>query len=614
MRNRALVIGGLVIVLVVGFLMLRREPGLQRIVGTSTSIVAGSRLAEVRDDVLAVSELRPQHVKPFVDFLLSQWQRLSATALWKRYDVGNFLKQQFEEGFKRDTGEGAPRDSEKELQNFYSLMASMHQFFTDMKSGFVIVSRKTFAVKDAAVIPYLLFELSFASGEIPTAVSKYLDSELLKGKESLTQPNASVVRSATATGVRYAIEFRPDGVPPIPSSLVVDGGRVEYRLGASDDAAFFVSNGSPALVSTDRWKKLAALSQDTDAWQSYVEPAALMKMITDLFTAMGDAPPPLENTGFAVWKEMDGMLISANLYGGLKARSCVAVRSGSELEKTYDKVFAARGSESAPHKFRYLLGDRSILGVQLNMGGVAQSLEVIAKYIEQSMAAAEPAQIAELQETIARVQQFINEFGFREVGLLMDGPAGMPIPEGGLYLGSGKIAAGEVLAKLEASLTSMVSQLGPEAGVKISRAKNAAGHELLHIGKEDGGMELVGMALEDGSVLFGLNELYLDGGAAALRAKKSKLDSFNLKASGLDAILPGAEYYMYLNTEPAFVALRPFLPMVLSQQPGTDVTPGDVEEILNLLSGALVTSQKSQRQSKEIVCAESVVATLSAAQ
>ena len=122
------------------------------------------------------------------------------------------------------------------------------------------------------------------------------------------------------------------------------------------------------------------------------------------------------------------------------------------------------------------------------------------------------------------------------------------------------------------------------------------------------------MALDDGSILFGINELYLDGGAAALRAKKSKLDSFNLKASGLDAILPGSEYYVYLNTEPAFVALRPFLPMVLSQQPGTDVTPGDVEEILNFLSGALVISQKTERQSKEIVCAENVLATLGAAQ
>ncbi len=614
MRNRALLIGGLVIVLVVGFLMLRREPGLQRIVGTGISVATGSRLAEVRDDVLVVSELRPQHVKPFVDFLLTQWQRVSATALWKRYDVGSFLKQQFEEGFKRDTGDGTPRDSEKELQNFYALMASMHQFFTDMKNGFVIVSRKTFVVKDAVAIPYLLFELSFTSGQIPTAIGKYLDSELLKGKESLTEPNVSVVRSTTATGVRYAIEFRPEGVPPIPSALVVDGGRVEYRLGASEDAAFFVANGSPALVNTDRWKQLAALSQDTDAWQSYVDPAALMQTVNGIFTALGEPLPPLENTGFAVWKEMDGMLITTNLYGGLKGRSCVAVRSGGELEKAYDKLFAARGSERAPHQFRYLLGDRSILGVQLNMTGIAQSLEMIAKYVEQSMAAAEPAQVAELQETVARVQQFINEFGFREVGMLMDGPAGMPLPEGGLYLGSGKVSPTEVLAKLEASLTSMTNQLAPDAGVKISRAKNAAGRELIHIGKEDGGMELIGMALDDGSILFGINELYLDGGAAALRAKKSKLDSFNLKASGLDAILPGSEYYVYLNTEPAFVALRPFLPMVLSQQPGTDVTPGDVEEILNFLSGALVISQKTERQSKEIVCAENVLATLGAAQ
>ena len=556
---------------------------------------APSMLDGISADVLAAGEITPANFKPLSDWLQSRYTSLKATALWKKFQPDQLLRSELEKAFKKSRANSGVQNAEKDLSELYALLAGLGAFVDDFSDGVFVAVPQSFAVGGTLDLPKAMLKLVFSKGDAPAHVRRILEKEVLGGSSESAGDFVTIKKEGEA----FLITVTPEQATPIPARLTVKERELSLILGAADESPFKVKAGEQPLTQSAQWRQLARARGAAAAMTVYVEPPKITAFVKRSIEARGGDSQAFDQLFAKSWNDIQALLFSSDFKGGLHSTQCALATAGSEYARMVAAFTKARAAVTPAQGFERLINSNTI---------AAGRMQYFMSLFGSLPQAAGTEKFAQAFKAIA---DYLGKTGLKEAALVLNVSPGMPIPDGGVLLGEASLKGDALLAETERLLTSL---LGGSAAAAPARSTGSTGRALLSLPGGPGGMPIVGAVVNDSSLVFGLNELFIDQSEQALKSGQSGFTMFDSASIARVGDVSSADFYLYLNTEQAFALVRGYLPMALammaqgSAQPPPEI--GEVNEIIDFLSGAAISVQRTSAMSDEVVCSEKLLTTL----
>lgn len=564
-------------------------------------------------DTAVAFKLNPRNFQPLFDYFVDEFNKFSATKVWQQFHVTELIQQNFEKGFKEsEAGKGS--DPEESYKKFQEALTLTKETWNDLDEMLTLVSGKTFKAGANLEIPSVLERLTFSKEVTVKKVSSFLNEKILEGKSEIKNNEFSLTKTNDTT-YKVSAKNPADGTT-VEAGLTISGTTLELTVGSATHDVFFVGAGQPSMGSLEKWRKIAATPIEQAAVSLYIDPAKASEIVISIIKqgSAASGSPVDANALLAMksWQGIEAITYSSNFVKGLNARNCVVVGADTDLGKMYGKLFALRSMDKGKLVVPTLMNSRTVLGGSISLVGAVSALKYMKDFYAKITPAAAEEQKAELEKIKAvfdKMEKVITKFGFQEIGAVLNAPSGIPMPEVGVLFGRGSL-------KDEALLNELKTFIDGLAPGMVTISSDTQGKKFLQIGNpaEMGGAALAGGVVQHNSFAAGMSEFYVDEADKLIAGGKSYFDEFAIDPSSILHNLNEVDYYLYLNTEPAIMTAKPFLPMAAGplEQQGLPLGVEDVEEGLNLLSGAIIFGQKTTQIDNQLVCSDSSIMSLKA--
>jgi fructose-specific component phosphotransferase system IIB-like protein len=568
---------------------------------------------KLSENTLLFVSVTPRKLDAVINYLANFYSRAMQTRLAQKVGYPQQIEQAFMQGMISDLTEPdaqSPQAQERvaEIKQGWEKIKAVWGALGEIN---VAVSGSTFVSAQGRELPKILAQVNVLKPEAAADLSNFLDQQVLKGQPQMQQGELTL-RKGSAPGLYDLQVQKPGQQVELSALLQIMPAKINFLVGAKDENEFYAT---PALAASSNWQRLQQMRRADNWLFSYLGREQIANYLDKAMQAMpqdqtrGDAEM-LRRMTIDQWKDLSALAYALNAAGGMGAASCFVMRPGSAMDQAQVKAFAARQGAGAKSQVEKLISARSIIAVRALMLGADSYLDYFLNLWKSSLSL--PSGDKTYVDTLfERIKSEYQTFGFKEFGLVINAPAGLPVPEVGIYLGEGKLAGEEALRKL-AALIDEISASGPananaQAPMKMAELTTGSqGQTLLQInaGGAAGGMPLVGSAAANNSLLFGLSEIFISEADKALTSGTGFLSGTLAAKNPAVAQLAAADYYWYLNSQPAIVALKSFIPLLAMQAPEKQLTPEDFDQALDLITGAVILTQNTKRDESGVVCAE----------
>ncbi len=594
--------------------------------GSTVETGPGGKLAEIPAELAGAGSL-PADVQALVvfkprnvDAAIKRWQgtrdRLTTTAVWKKFDLGGQLQQKFQEGFNQGAANSPDGTTPEKIRAELTALLDRWQ---GLDEAVLAVSAKTknYKLNDGKEMPLpgLLVQFTFVKEQLATDSYAVLTESLLKGQDRAETPDATIVKKS---GTELELLLRGGAAPEknLPATIRLEGPVVRALFNAAP-GDFQASAGAPRFADSPEWKNAAAISPEGAAMFSFFNLTGAISAIDRILDVL---PPeslgPKESikelkANLALYRDFDSLWFGVNMTDGLKVTSCVMPRPGTSFEGMYSKLFAARSSGAALiSQTPLLIDEQTIFALGISTDTIAGSLGSIKEQVKAAFTstATDDEESKNINSLVDAAERAMNELKLKEIGLFVSPPLMPPIVGAGILLGGSELKGEALLKQIAASVNELAKTahkaLGNEPAPDMAEvAPGGDGAPELHLNV--GGLMLVGSVVKENSVLISIDSAIVSTMAKRLDASSGYLAKVSSPA-GLGKLVSESDYFLYLNTATVIDLGRNFLPLLLAQQPQEPkVDVNDANEVLDLLKFSYLSFQRSYQSENKAVCSDS---------
>lgn len=564
-------------------------------------------------DVTVFFQITPANFEPLFANIRSYVDKLRATSAWKKLDGDKQLSEQFrtglEAGLSNQTAGAVNAASVLEAGDYWL------NLWGSVKHAHVAASSHTFVVKDQGrdlPLPTFFAEVVFQNDKQASDLFGEISKAVLKGKDRLEEGNTIVEkRAGGAQALDITIKDKQNSTAP--AALWVEGPRLRGTFGARDAGKFFSSDPSKQLFSSAGWKSVMSADASSSAMTAYAAPAALMRYADTLFAS---APPSAEqtvkamNATFAPYRDIENASFTSHFDNHTRSSVCVTPVAGSPLAEFYGRIDAIKAKDRAPlRSFEKLIEPDTLLALRFSTIGMEAGLDKVMEQITHYAAMASQGKDAQdVQLVMVKLKEFVDRFGFREVGIFAGPPIMPPIIGAGLYLGSSSLSGEKLVQELAKSINELAAVItsaadGTPAKLSAMVKKDSEGRPAISL--NIGGMMLTGGLAGDNSIIFSIDESLVHTFAGRVSGGASYLGRFSSPPE-IQEYLGSSDYYVFLNTKTLIDLSKSFIPMLLVQQTQEPkLEQQDVEQVLELLKLNYLSLQLSKHAPGGAMCSES---------
>ncbi len=569
-----------------------------------------SLLDTISSDVILIGQIVPANFRPLREWLETRYATLSALTLWKKFAVEKNIIEQFESNFEKNNNLGGPEQSSKNLADFYSMIEKAKAFIGDLNDGILVISPQSFAVEEGLDLPKVLIELTFKDTNTSTNLREAINKTALGGKSELQGEALSIKRE----GDSYLIHIRPDPSLDIPAKLILTDHSLSAIIGAEDDLPFRVKAGETPLIKSERWRKVSSSWTTASASIVYFEPSRLTGVAEKVLSkASPEARQEISNTILKGLEGADAVFYNSDFEGGLHATQCALSHPGSEYARVTTSFLKARAKVPPSTQFERMINSNTIVGFRVLLTGLQDGFDYALRVFPSLSKQTGSGNVLRIFKTI---NAYLEATGLKEAGIVINASPGMPMPEAGLLLADGSLKGDALLTKTAELIPALLSDpaVASNNSTAVSHTSGVKGRALLSMPGGPSGMPIIGAVVNESSLVFGLNEMFIDQSEKALASGLSGFSMFAPLRGNLLNDTAGWDYYLYLNTEKAFSMLRGYLPMLLAMSARDGKPPladiNEVNQVIDFLSSALISLQRTSMTSDDVVCSEKFLTTL----
>jgi len=463
------------------------------------------------------------------------------------------------------------------------------QVWGDLNELLLIFSKEK--VREDLPVPVVGIAAKFNSKEGASKFRTFVDKGILLGKPSIKEQEFSFAKSANDG--EYGFEIYPQGMPGAIEGTVKFNGEVLNITVGSKDTKYFDSNGSDSFIQSKAFSGLLASRSSAPAYLAYVDAkplATFVRSLEPLMQLTSGAPDGLPEAVNPISQmlhyldNVEGGAIVGSFDSGFVNEACVR---GDLAKLNADKLGNKRASTDV---FPFLIGNTTVLALRFDIPYM--------KYLIETQTHSLPPEVA---QSFQPAFKFIDEIGAEEVGVVVNAPAGSPMPEGSLYLSTKD--GTNLLQRFRTGVDAMSQGMGMPLPVQFTDSKSQQGKPLLQV-MNPSGMPVVGGVVGGSTLMFSLNENSLAVAEDNLTKGQSVLQKFTLASGTPFPSLQGVSTVYLINLAPAMDTVRGFAPMLM-MQPGADMLlqdPKDLDEVLNLLAGSAVFMQANSIKGSDVLC------------
>lgn len=586
----------------------------------AVQLPAGSVVGQLKENTALAMSVYPKSFDPAIEAVVGLHKRLQATQVWSKLNLEEHYANAFaeiESELNTILDELKPQDGSTQFPE--NLLDTV---WRTLKEVSFALNPDGMALEGGARLPAMLVTLQFTDNEIPNLINTKIQEELEKEGGRLKNDSASFEVVDKEQGLyRFEVTKPTDngGTEMDFKGLTrMAGDQLMFGLFMESFDAALAGDTKSALTNSARWNKLSTGLLERPALVFFMNPDLWIKYMGEYSQALEGAgqgfdSPEMKEILDAAWGSLLEIVGSMSFNDGIENRSCVGIKPDSPYAKLYAKLLEAhkRDTSAGGSSMGSLINDRSLFGLRiatrvivLGLESAKQQFETMASAVSEGNTPVPGTEMAaELPNTFGEIQAALDRFGFKHVGVLINAPVGGPMPEAVLLLESGKLAKSEVLGALAEALGTLSVNGGLPLQAQQMQASDGTPLLQLQFGPQ---FQLVGKALENGSVVLGMNEFGLNAYEQAMvSGQTTYLDGFKSVTAKHQEEFRTGDYFAFLNTKAILQMLAPMAPMMLQANPDMNLTPNDIDEIIALLSGQFAAVQTTRPSSDpSFYCAE----------
>lgn len=574
-----------------------------------------SSLKTLRDDLLLVSWVSPRNLDPAIQWLQSLRDNLRKSKIWNSFEVEKHFLDNFEKGFNAGAGDDSAENRLPQFQEFLSIVQDLWWATDEI---LIAVSGETIKLGGELDFTPGLVELVITKQEPIKKLMQLVDTHLLSGQEEFKNDDFSIRKGGI--GKPYTIHLAHLESTETIGALLFNERSVQLTIGTENVGALQAKDQAKSFGASPKWKGIQEALLPKSAFAFYLEPKVITTLMTKI-AGLAALTPDGQTSDIARAQEMisktfgdlTSQLSSGAAYRALEGKTCVSVVSGSPLETLYNQWLGAKNKSSGKHRFTKLIGERTIVAGELFLGGSLVMIDYLKHFYGFDSSDSSSPEFAMIEQAIAKIEPIVKKLAIEDIGVLVNSPFGSPIPEGGMLLGGSVLEGKTLFAEVETVVKDILAQLDPSgSAVTVKSLTSQSGKDLIQLTPTDGQFAVYGGVVDSHSFLFGLSENFIEEGERLMAAEDAYFDSLASALGKGISLLKGSDYFWYVNTQPAFQMLKPFIPMVLAQKPDAAIELADIDQFLQIFTGGVLMSQKSFKESTDRTCTESFLTTVSA--
>lgn len=572
-----------------------------------------SSLKTLRDDLLLVSWVSPRNLDPAIQWLQSLRDSLRKSKIWNSFEVEKHFLDNFEKGFNASND-----PAQNKLPQFSEFLTLVQDLWWATSEILIAVSGET--VKLAGQLDFTpgLVEMVLTKKEPIQKLMQMVDTQLLNGQEEFKNDDFSIRKGGI--GKPYTIHLVGLEGSDTIGAILFSEQTIQLTIGVENSSSLQAKDQTKSFGASPKWKGIQESILPKSAFALYLEPKAvttLMTKISGLTALAADGQTNeiarAQEMISKTFGELTSQLSSGAAYRALEGKSCVTVVSGSTLETFYNQWLEAKKNSSGKHRFTKLIGERTIVAGNLFLGGSLVMIDYLKKFYGFDSKESQAPEFAMIEQVITKMEPIVKKLAIEDVGILINSPFGSPMPEGGILLGGSVLEGKALFGEVETVLKDLLVQLDPEGTtVTVKSLASQSGKDLLQLIPADGQFSVYGGVIDGHSFLFGLSENFIEEAEKTMATETGYFDNLSSALGKGISHLKGSDYFWYVNTQPAFQMLKPFIPMVLAQKPDAGIELADIDQFLQIFTGGVLMSQKSFKESTDRTCTESYLTTIRA--
>jgi hypothetical protein len=406
-------------------------------------------------------------------------------------------------------------------------------------------------------------------------------------------------------------EVKPkDGPLPIRFALLRQEGKVLAVFGNHSANDFLATSGADRIENHASFKRVSAGFLPKSGIHFFFDLQRASQYIKSLF----DFVEKLDTSNAADLAEARKVL---DLYDDFEAfagsiattpdigmKSCVASKPGSVMDRIYNEFLNERKARQGVYQAHKVVDERTMFALSVSM----DVLTISSKFFQEKYS--DPSKIPGMdQEGAVEMQkvygafdaarQVIDTFRFKDVAAVVNKPLMGMIPTGGVYFGGSVLKDAELVNKAAETIRSVG---GPAVPLKVGADPD--GKPRIELAGSPGMIVYIALVKDD-SLFMTMDLSLVDSLKAALSGERSYFDTTSLGRSGLQKFLENLDYFMYLNTDSILAMAKPYVPLLLAQQPDLKIEQAEIDELLTRLRTSLLISQRSYQTQTNGMCTES---------
>ncbi len=544
-----------------------------------------SPFRSIHSHFLAALAIYPQNLSRLVDFLAILKSRFTHTQLWQYFNLDKALE---EFNFRQVLGQRAERNLSDKQVNGLELLLLAQDIFRTGKEFFLAASQDKFVLdsQTGIQIPSLYGVARFTSDVIPARARDVV----LRAIKSQTPE--SDIRLAALDESNLRIEFSLRRRPSIGGLLILHEKDIQVTLGIADEKQFLASGSQESMFQSSLWTRTAPAFPPSPIFVGLLDYRSAWPILDGILNHASQGSTTAFSTSSLTNFESVGL--GATIGNGLEFRQCATLKSDSNSRKNFEEYVSEVNRSSSHSEFERLVTAQTIFGLRIPR----RLLFFLAREYGRSLT---PSAFSSIENDaswkgflshIDDLEGIVSHIPFEELGILINAGPHM-LPEFGLFLGGGDTIA---IRELAQRLNEVIKVLG--AGLSSDRLPEARIVEVPGTGPFEQKLEIMagGEAISfikvSNNAMFasGSQEL-LDSVPRLIRSSSPLLPVSETAAQENPRYVANSDYYFVLNTTPLLELAKPFIPLLLMQEPELKISAPQVEEVLNLLSFRLFAEQ-----------------------
>lgn len=576
-----------------------------------TGIAPSGIVGELAASVAALMVVYPQELNPVIDQAFAFRERVVNTKIWKS-GIGDQVSSA-----AQAQAQGALSDSaeQKEL-TFAEVQRFFKEDWPEFRELAVAFGSNPTDLGNGLKIPPAFVAANLASSKFADKLRAALAAESPLVRES-PQSRLEISR-VDDQHFNINITF-PQGGPAITGELEISGSQLALTmLGKRAD---FTAGDGPRLHTTTAWsaaqvafmpKSLALFWGDYQAFMAAIK--TLIGTVTASDPNMTDDAKEKLNQYFS--QGMAGavqlMAGSWSVERGSVLRSCTQFAADSPVQGVYkgyvdahQKIVSDGGTALVK-----LLSPDTFLGVEVSGALLRLGRELLPIMYPQSVIdeITKDQDLKPIVDALGAFSTLAQSYELR--GLTFHGVLGDSSFEPGfsLVLSHGKGDGAAMLKELYGTLKDVAVSPSGEPLLSLAEAP-----EVVLTVTAKPGNKLEGRVAEAGKIVFASSEGMQQSTNAALKGENSAMQKATLAGRALVGELQNSEVALIFSDKPLLSVAKGLAGMFLGPQlQGGGMTPQDLDEVVDLLTFAFASTQRSSLQDNGMVCTDQVSGLVSA--